>query len=80
MGSILSSSSSKEEIQLALDKAKETSTSAPVQNLLWLLQEGQAAADPVRIKLQATLEKYQKGELLPLLNDAGAIAKNSAQL
>lgn len=27
----------------------------------------------------ATLDKYQKGELLPLLNDAGAIANNSAQ-
>ncbi|KAJ4840199.1 Glutaredoxin-C1 [Turnera subulata] len=26
------------------------------------------------------IEKYQKGELLPLLNEAGAIANNSAQL
>ncbi|XP_021684928.2 glutaredoxin [Hevea brasiliensis] len=122
MGSILSSSSSKEEIQLALDKAKETSTSAPVVvfsktycgyckrvkqlltqlgssfKVIELNEESDGSAIQSALAqwtglstvpnvfiggkhiggCDSTLEKYQKGELLPLLNDAGAIAKNSA--
>ncbi|XP_021650679.1 glutaredoxin-C1 [Hevea brasiliensis] len=125
MGSLLSSTKkTKEEIEMALKKAKEISTSAPVvvfsktycgycnrvKQLLTQLGasfkviELDEESDGAEIQLalaewtglrtvpnvfiggkhiggcDSTLETYQKGELLSLLNDAGAIANNSAQL
>ncbi|XP_012080039.1 glutaredoxin [Jatropha curcas] len=123
MGSLFSSSKkSKEEIDMALNKARELSTSAPVvvfsktycgycNRVKQLLTQLGASYKVIELdeeidgaEIQAaltqwtgqrtvpnvfingkriggcddTLEKYQKGELLSLLNDAGAIANNSA--
>uniref|UniRef100_A0A2C9UL89 Glutaredoxin domain-containing protein n=1 Tax=Manihot esculenta TaxID=3983 RepID=A0A2C9UL89_MANES len=116
MGSLLSSTkTTKEETDMALNKAKQISTSAPVvvfrvKQLLTQLGasfrviELDEESDGAEIQsalaqwtglrtvpnvfiggqhiggCDSTLDKYQKGELLPLLNDAGAIANNSAQL
>ncbi|EEF51979.1 glutaredoxin [Ricinus communis] len=125
MGSLFSSTKkTKEEIEMALNKAKDLSNSAPVvvfsktycgycnrvKQLLTQLGANfkiielneEADGDDIQAALaqwtglrtvpnvfiggkhiggcDSTLDKYQKGELLPLLNDAGAIANNSAQL
>ncbi|KAG8638804.1 glutaredoxin [Manihot esculenta] len=125
MGSLLSSTkTTKEETDMALNKAKQISTSAPVvvfsktycgycKRVKQLLTQLGASfrvieldeeSDGAEIQsalaqwtglrtvpnvfiggqhiggCDSTLDKYQKGELLPLLNDAGAIANNSAQL
>ncbi|KAK4568695.1 hypothetical protein RGQ29_004197 [Quercus rubra] len=124
MGSVFSSKISKEELEMALNKAKEIVSSNPVvvfsktycgyckrvkQLLIQLgasykiieLDEerdgsdiqsaladwtGQRTVPNVFIGgkhiggCDTIMEKYQAGQLVPLLTEAGAIANNSAQL
>ncbi|KAF1865254.1 hypothetical protein Lal_00004628 [Lupinus albus] len=120
MGSVMSSKKSKEELEMALNKAKEIASSSSVvvfsktycgyckrvKNLLTQLAaaykviELDEESDGRDIQLAlaewtglrtvpnvfiggkhiVVLEKHRAGQLVPLLNDAGAIASNSAQL
>ncbi|KAE9587407.1 putative thioredoxin-disulfide reductase [Lupinus albus] len=124
MGSVMSSKKSKEELEMALNKAKEIASSSSVvvfsktycgyckrvKNLLTQLAaaykviELDEESDGRDIQLalaewtglrtvpnvfiggkhiggcDLVLEKHRAGQLVPLLNDAGAIASNSAQL
>ncbi|KAK7849803.1 glutaredoxin [Quercus suber] len=124
MGSVFSSKISKEELEMALNKAKEIVSSNPVvvfsktycgyckrvkqlftqlgasYKIIELDEErdgsdiqsalaewtGQRTVPNVFIGgkhiggCDTIMEKYQAGQLVPLLTEAGAIANNSAQL
>ncbi|KAM3703929.1 hypothetical protein ACB098_04G133500 [Castanea mollissima] len=124
MGSVFSSKMSKEELEMALNKAKEIVSSNPVivfsktycgyckrvkqlfiqlgasYKIIELDEErdgsdiqsalaewtGQRTVPNVFIGgkhiggCDTIIEKYQAGQLVPLLTEAGAIANNSAQL
>ncbi|XP_065875361.1 glutaredoxin-C1 [Euphorbia lathyris] len=125
MGSIFSSNNkTQEELDMALNKAKEIATSAPVvvfsktycgycTRVKQLLTQLGASFKVIELDVESdgddihsalkqwtglgtvpnvfiagkniggcdsTFDKYKNGELLTLLNEAGAIANNSAQL
>ncbi|XP_061357016.1 glutaredoxin [Gastrolobium bilobum] len=124
MGSVLSSKKSKEELEMALNKAKEIASSSPVlvfsktycgycKRVKDLLTQLGATYKVVELDMESDggdiqsalaewtgratvpnvfiggkyiggcdtlFEKHRAGQLVPLLNDAGAIANNSAQL
>ncbi|TKY73516.1 Glutaredoxin-C1 protein [Spatholobus suberectus] len=124
MGSLMSSPKSKEEMEAALNKAKEIVSSAPVivfnktycgycKRVKDLFKQLGATYKVVELDIESdggeihsalvewtglrtvpnvfiggkhiggcdsVLEKHRADQLVPLLNDAGAIASNSAQL
>ncbi len=124
MGSVLSSGKSKEEIEMALNKANEIVSSSPVvvfsktycgycKRVKDLLTQVGAAYKVIELDEESDggdiqlalaewtglrtvpnvfiggkhiggcdtiLEKHRAGQLVPLLNEAGAIANNSAQI
>ncbi|KAE9604408.1 hypothetical protein Lal_00035469 [Lupinus albus] len=124
MGSMLSSKKSKEEIEMALNKAKEIASSSPVvvfsktycgycKRVKDLLTQLGAAYKVIELDEESdggdiqsalaewtglrtvpnvfiggkhiggcdtVMEKHRAGQLVPLLNDAGAIVSNAVQL
>ncbi|OIW15400.1 hypothetical protein TanjilG_15783 [Lupinus angustifolius] len=111
MGSVMSSKKSKEELEIASNKAKEIASSSSVVIFSckticveeeFQAKDAQGDGSDIQLALaewtglrtvpnvfiggkhiggcDTVLEKHRAGQLVPLLNDAGAIANNSAQL